>query len=64
MSKDEKDIDAARKAREDVDNMRIYQLKISTTDKIKIPSDDNAAHILNDLLGDSEFEKKCEGVHI
>ena len=55
-SKDEKDIEASRKAREDADNMRIYQLKISATDKIKIPSDDNAAHILNNLLDDSDFK--------
>lgn len=59
-SKEENDIEAARKAREDADNMRIYQLKISATDKLKIPSNDNAAHILNNLLDDSDFRKNVK----
>lgn len=39
------------------DNMNIYQLKLTNTSKLKIPSDDNAADITINLLKDSTFKQ-------
>jgi hypothetical protein len=38
------------------DNMKVYQLKIKATDKLKIPSDKNASDIVNKLLRESDFK--------
>lgn len=51
---------AAKEAREYSDNLKVYQLKIDATKKLKIPSDDNAAHITANLLKEPDFKKNVE----
>lgn len=53
---DEKDIQTAKNLREKSDNMKIYQVKIESTDKLRIPSDENASHITANLLKEKEFK--------
>lgn len=43
------------------DGMKVYQLKLETTKKLKIPSDDNASDITAKLLRDSKFKADVEG---
>lgn len=51
------DIANAKALRDKSDNMKIYQLKLESTKKLKIPSDDNAADITTSLLKrDKEFK--------
>lgn len=50
------DINTAKQLRDKSDNMKIYQLKLEATKKLKIPSDENAAHITANLLKESEFK--------
>lgn len=38
------------------DNMEVYHVKLSTTDKLKVPSERNATHIVSNLLKDKEFK--------
>lgn len=38
-------------------NMEIFQLKLNSTSKLKIPSDENAGHIVGKLLKDSQFHE-------
>lgn len=52
---DEADIDKARDLNEKAQNMKIYQLHISSTDKLRIPSDKNASDICCNLLSDTKF---------
>lgn len=54
---DENDIANAKALREKSDNMKVYQLKLSTDKKMKIPSDENASHITANLLKEPEFKK-------
>lgn len=56
----EEDIQAAKDARAQGDNMKIYQLSIKATKKLKVASDDHAADITAKLLKDSEFKKNLE----
>lgn len=56
----EDDLNVAKSLREQSDNVRIYQLKLDTVKKLKIPSDENAAHITNKLLKEPEFKKNVE----
>lgn len=51
----EEDVENAKKLRETADNMKVYQLKITNTERLKIPSDDNAGRIVGDLLNDKDF---------
>lgn len=44
-----------------VNNMGIYQLKIKATDKLKIPSEENAAHIVGNLMKDKGFMDDLRG---
>lgn len=53
----EQDLLTAKTLRETANNMKVYQLKITTTKKLNIPSDDNAAHITANLLKETEFKK-------
>lgn len=53
----EKDIKAAKELRERADNMKVYQLKLEATKKLKIPSDENASDITANLLKENEFKK-------
>ena len=38
-------------------NMKVYQLSIKATSKLKIPSDENASRIVKDLSKDGDFKK-------
>lgn len=51
------DTEAAKTLRERADNMKVYQLKLSATKKLKIPSDENASDITTKLLKEDEFKK-------
>lgn len=57
---DEQDVSKAKELRNKSDNMKIYQLKIESTKKLKVPSDENAGHITANLLKDPEFKKNVE----
>ena len=52
----EEDIFNAKNAREYANNLKVYQLKLTATKKLKIPSDDNAADITTKLLKEPEFK--------
>ena len=54
------DIANAKALRERSDNMKVYQLKLETTKKLKVPSDENAGHITANLLKEPEFRKNVE----
>lgn len=48
---------SAKAARDYSDNIKVYQLKIDAMKKLKVPSDENAAHITANLLKEPEFKK-------
>lgn len=50
------DIKTATELRNRSDNMKVYQLKLEATKKLRVPSDENAAHITANLLKESEFK--------
>lgn len=50
------DIARAKELRSKSDNMKIYQLKLESTKKLRVPSDENAAHITANLLKEKEFK--------
>lgn len=50
------DIANAKKLREYSDNLKVYQLKLESTKKLKVPSDENAAHITASLLKERDFK--------
>lgn len=52
-----KDAAAAKELRDRADNIKVYQLKLSATKKLKIPSDENASDITANLLKEAEFKK-------
>ena len=54
------DISEAKALRDRADNMKIYQLKIESTKKLKVPSDENAGHITAKLLKEPDFKKNVE----
>ncbi|WP_443735101.1 hypothetical protein [[Ruminococcus] lactaris] len=54
------DADKAKELRSASNNMKVYQLKISATDKLKVPSDENAGFITANLLKDKSFKKNVE----
>ena len=51
------DINKAKELRTTADNMKIYQLKINSIKKLKIPSDENASHITANLLKEKDFRE-------
>ena len=51
----EADMKTAKKLRNKADNIKVYQLKLKSTDKLKVPSDENAADITAKLLKESDF---------
>lgn len=57
ISGDETDISRAKQLRDRADNMQVYQLKLESTKKLKVPSDENAGDITANLLKESEFKK-------
>lgn len=60
LTGDESDILKAKELRDKSNNLKVYQLKIQATKKLKIPSDENAGHITALLLKDSEFKKNLK----
>lgn len=56
----EEDIARAKELREKSDNLKVYQLKIESTKKLKIPSDDNAADITAKLLKEKDFKDNLQ----
>lgn len=46
---------AAKTLRKKANDTKVYQLKIETTKKLKVPSDDNAGYITANLLREKEF---------
>lgn len=52
----EDDVLRAKELRNKSDNMKIYQLKITATKKLKIPSDENAGDITANLLKEKKFK--------
>lgn len=52
----EADLNNAKALRERSNSMKVYQLKLETTKKLKIPSDENAADITAKLLRDKDFK--------
>lgn len=46
----------AKKLRDKAKNTKVYQLKIETTKKLKVPSDENAGHITANLLKEKDFK--------
>lgn len=54
---DIEDIANAKALRERSDNMKVYQLKLNSTRKLRVPSDENAAHITANLLKDKDFRE-------
>jgi hypothetical protein len=56
----EADAAKAKELRTTSDNMKVYQLKISATNKLRVPSDENASHITANLMKDKEFKKNVE----
>ena len=53
----EEDAAVAKQLRERADNIKVYQLKLSATRKLRIPSDENASDITANLLKEDEFRK-------
>lgn len=54
---DEADILEAKALRDKSDNLKVYQLKLSSTKKLRVPSDENASDITWSILkGDKEFK--------
>jgi hypothetical protein len=51
------DAAAAKELRTKADNLKVYQLKLQATRKLKIPSDENASDITANLLKEDEFKK-------
>lgn len=57
VSGSEEDAATARALRDKADNIKVYQLKLQATRKLKIPSDENAGDITAKLLKEDEFKK-------
>lgn len=53
----EKDIDYAKQMRDKANNTKIYQVKLTTTKKLRVPSDENAGDITAKLLKEKKFKK-------
>lgn len=49
------DYEKAASLRNEADNMKVRQLKIDITQKVKVPSENNVAHTTQKLLMDKEF---------
>lgn len=53
----EEDLDYAKQLRERSDNLKVYQLKLESTKKLKVPSDENAGDITAKLLKEKDFKE-------
>lgn len=56
VSGSENDSQRAKELREKSDNLKVYQLKISAVNKLKVPSDENASDITSKLLREDKFK--------
>lgn len=56
----EEDIELAKQLRDKSNNMKVYQLKLESIKKLKVPSDENAGHITANLLKEPDFKKNVE----
>lgn len=54
------DLRTAKELRDKANNMKVYQLKLETVKKLKVPSDENAGDITAKLLRESDFKKNVE----
>lgn len=50
------DIAKATELRNKSDNLKVYQLKLEATNKLRVPSDENASHITANLLKEKQFK--------
>lgn len=50
------DLDRASQLRDKAVNTKVYQLKLENMKKLRVPSDENAAHITVNLLKEKEFK--------
>lgn len=56
ISGNETDMTRAKELRDRADSMKVYQLKLESTKKLKVPSDENAGDITANLLKETEFK--------
>ena len=56
----QKDLKTAKEARDYANSVKVYQLKLDATKKLKVPSDENASHITANLLKEKDFKKNVE----
>ena len=49
------DLTRAQELRNRSNNMKVYQVRLESTRKLRVPSDENAAHITANLLKEKEF---------
>ena len=56
----EESIANAKALRERANNMKVYQLSIQATKKLKVPSDDNVSDITANLLKEKDFRSNLE----
>lgn len=56
----EEDLVTATTLRDKANNMKVYQLKLETVKKLKVPSDENASDITAGLLKEKEFKQNLE----
>lgn len=59
-SGDEADIKVAKEARDYANNIKVYQLKLEATKKLRVPSDENAGYITANLLKEKDFKNNVE----
>lgn len=52
---DVNDIENAKSLRDRANSIKVYQLKLESMQKLRIPSDENAAHITANLLKEKDF---------
>lgn len=52
----EEDLATAKTLREKADNVKVYQLKLEATKKLRVPSDENASDITAKLLKEQDFK--------
>ena len=56
----EADLAKATTLRDKANSMKVYQLKLETVKKLKVPSDENASDITAGLLKEKEFKQNLE----
>lgn len=56
-SGNESDLLKAKELRDKANNIKVYQLKLESMKKLKVPSDENASHITANLLKEPDFKK-------